>query len=326
MKLPGNVVRILTIGVFFLLGGNAIAADNAYPNRAIRFVIPYPPGGGTDITGRIMARALSEELSQPVVLENRPGATGMIGADVVVKARPDGYTVLFGAASEMAINASLFRNMAYNPRSDLVPVSLVATFPLVFVTAAGNQGSLTDLIRQAKAQPNSVSFGSIGQGSPQHLAGELLSTMASAQLLHVPYKGSGPLVQDAVAGHVSMAISSVPPAVPLVEAGKLRALAVTSATRLEVMPDVPTVAELGFPGYDFGTWVGMSVPVGTPQEVILRLQEATARALAHPSVRAALRDQGAVPVGSSPEKFRSFIESEIAKSDQIVARASVHLD
>ena len=326
MKPLCNVVRILTVGLFFLLGGNVIAADSVYPNRAIRFVIPYPPGGGTDITGRIMARALSEELSQPVVLENKPGATGMIGADVVVKAKPDGYTVLFGAASEMAINASLFRKMTYDPRSDLVPVSLVATFPLVFVTAAGNPGSLADLIRQAKAQPNSVSFGSIGQGSPQHLAGELLSTMASADLLHVPYKGSGPLVQDAVAGHVSMAISSVPPAVPLVEAGKLKALAVTSTTRLEVMPEVPTVAELGFPGYDFGTWVGMSVPVGTPQEVIARLQEATARALAHPSVRAALRDQGAVPVGSSSEKFRSFIEGEIEKSDQIVARASVHLD
>ena len=326
MKPLGTVVRILTIGLLSLLGGNAIAADNAYPNRAIRFVIPYPPGGGTDITGRIMAKALSEELSQPVVLENKPGATGMIGAESVVKAKPDGYTVLFGAASEMAINASLFRKMTYNPRTDLVPVSLVATFPLVFVTAAGNQGSLVDLIRQAKAQPNSVSYGSIGQGSPQHLAGELLSSMASAELLHVPYKGSGPLVQDAVAGHVAMAISSVPPAVPLVEAGKLRALAVTSATRLEVMPDVPTVAELGFPGYDFGTWVGMSVPVGTPQEVIVRLQKATARALAHSSVRAALRDQGAVPVGSSPEKFRSFIEAEIEKSDQIVARASVHLD
>ena len=224
MRLSGHLVQIMLLACAIVTSGSAVAAAETYPTKPIRFVIPYPPGGGTDITGRIMAKALAEELGQPVVLENKPGATGMIGADAVVKARPDGYTVLFGAASEMAINASLFGKMAYNPRSDLVPVSLVATFPLVFVTAAGTAGGLPDLIRRAKDQPGSVSFGSIGQGSPQHLAGELLSTMAVAELLHVPYKGSGPLVQDAVAGHVSMAISSVPPAVPLVEAGKDRAI------------------------------------------------------------------------------------------------------
>ncbi len=226
----------------------AMAQPASYPVKPVKLVIPYPPGGGTDITGRAMAQRLSEFLGQSVVIENRPGATGMIGAASVAKSAPDGYTVLFGAASEMAINASLFKNMTYDPRTDFEPVSLLATFPLVFVAPAATSQSLGELIETARAKPDTVSYGSIGSGSPQHLAAELLSSMAKARFLHVPYKGSGPLVQDAVGGHLNMAVSSVPPAVPLVRSGKLRALAVTSSKRSEALPDVPTMAELGFPG------------------------------------------------------------------------------
>ena len=225
----------------------ASAQQGAYPAKPVKLVIPYPPGGGTDITGRAMAQKLSEFLGQSVVIENKPGATGMIGAASVAKSAPDGYTVLFGAASEMAINASLFKNMTYDPRTDFEPVTLVATFPLVFIAPATTNQSLKELIEAARVRPDSVSYGSIGSGSPQHLAAELLSSMAKARFLHIPYKGSGPLVQDAVGGHVDMAVSSVPPAVPLVRAGKLRALAVTSSARSEALPDVPTMAELGFP-------------------------------------------------------------------------------
>ena len=301
----------------------ASAQQGAYPAKPVKLVIPYPPGGGTDITGRAMAQKLSEFLGQSVVIENKPGATGMIGAASVAKSAPDGYTVLFGAASEMAINASLFKNMTYDPRTDFEPVTLVATFPLVFIAPATTNQSLKELIEAARAKPDSVSYGSIGSGSPQHLAAELLSSMAKARFLHIPYKGSGPLVQDAVGGHVDMAVSSVPPAVPLVRAGKLRALAVTSSARSEALPDVPTMAELGFAGYEFNTWVGVAVPKGTPKEVVDRLRDGMVAALGASEVQATLRDQGAVPAGTTAEQFRQFVHDEVAKSDRIVSQAGI---
>jgi tripartite-type tricarboxylate transporter receptor subunit TctC len=299
------------------------AQQAAYPAKPVKLVIPYPPGGGTDITGRAMAQKLSEFLGQSVVIENKPGATGMIGAATVAKSAPDGYTVLFGAASEMAINASLFKNMTYDPRTDFEPVTLVATFPLVFIAPATTNQSLKELIEAARAKPDSVSYGSIGSGSPQHLAAELLSSMAKAKFLHIPYKGSGPLVQDAVGGHVDMAVSSVPPAVPLVRAGKLRALAVTSSARSEALPDVPTMAELGFAGYEFNTWVGVAVPKGSPKEVVDRLRDGMLAALGASEVQATLRDQGAVPAGTTAEQFRQFVHDEVAKSDRIVSQAGI---
>jgi tripartite-type tricarboxylate transporter receptor subunit TctC len=304
----------------------ASAQPGAYPAKPVKLVIPYPPGGGTDITGRAMAQKLSEFLGQSVIIENKPGATGMIGAASVAKSAPDGYTVLFGAASEMAINASLFKNMAYDPRTDFEPVTLVATFPLVFIAPATTNQSLKELIEAARAKPDSVSYGSIGSGSPQHLAAELLSSMAKARFLHIPYKGSGPLVQDAVGGHVDAAVSSVPPAVPLVRAGKLRALAVTSSARSEALPDVPTMAELGFAGYEFNTWVGVAVPKGTPKEVVDRLRDGMVNALGASEVQAALRDQGAVPAGTTAEQFRQFVHDEVAKSDRIVSQAGIQLE
>jgi tripartite-type tricarboxylate transporter receptor subunit TctC len=299
------------------------SAQSGYPAKPLKLVIPYPPGGGTDITARAMAQRLSEFLGQSVIIENKPGATGMIGAASVARSAPDGYTVLFGAASEMAINASLFKNMSYDPRTDFEPVTLVATFPLVFLAPATASQSLPDLIELARTKPDSVSYGSIGSGSPQHLAAELLSNMAKAKFLHIPYKGSGPLIQDAVGGHVSMAVSSVPPAVPLVRAGKLRALAVTSSARSEALPDVPTMAELGFAGYEFNTWVGVAVPKGTPKVVVDRLREGVVTALGASEVQAALRDQGAVPAGTTAEQFRQFVRDEIAKSDWIVSQAGI---
>lgn len=306
------------------LGASTAAAEpTAYPTKTVRLVIPYPPGGGTDITGRAMAQRLSEFLGQSVVIENKPGATGMIGAASVAKAAPDGYTVLFGAASEMAINASLFKTMSYDPRTDFEPVSLIAAFPLVFVAPATSTKTLPELVDAARDRPGTVSYGSIGSGSPQHLAAELLSSMASVKFIHVPYKGSGPLVQDAVGGHLDMAVSSVPPAVPLVRSGKLRALAVTSAKRSEALPDVPTMAELGYAGYEFNTWVGVALPKGTPKPIAERLRDGMVAALAAPDVQAALRDQGAIPVGSTPEQFRSFVRDEVAKSDRIVASAGI---
>jgi tripartite-type tricarboxylate transporter receptor subunit TctC len=318
-----SLFRSVLLLAFAAAPATALAQPGGYPAKPVKLVIPYPPGGGTDITGRAMAQKLSEFLGQSVVIENKPGATGMIGAASVAKSAPDGYTVLFGAASEMAINASLFKNMTYDPRTDFEPVTLVATFPLVFVAPATTNRSLKDLIEAARAKPDSVSYGSIGSGSPQHLAAELLSSMAKARFLHIPYKGSGPLVQDAVGGHVDMAVSSVPPAVPLVRAGKLRALAVTSSARSEALPDVPTMAELGFAGYEFNTWVGVAVPKGSPKEVVDRLRDGMVAALGASEVQATLRDQGAVPAGTTAEQFRQFVHDEVAKSDRIVSQAGI---
>lgn len=320
---------LLRAALFLAFAGAPAAASaqpGAYPAKPVKLVIPYPPGGGTDITGRAMAQRLSEFLGQSVVIENKPGATGMIGAASVAKSAPDGYTVLFGAASEMAINASLFKTMTYDPRSDFEPVTLVATFPLVFIAPATTNQSLKELIEAARAKPDSVSYGSIGSGSPQHLAAELLSSMAKARFLHIPYKGSGPLVQDAVGGHVDMAVSSVPPAVPLVRTGKLRALAVTSSARSQALPDVPTMAELGFAGYEFNTWVGVAVPKGSPKEIVDRLRDGMVNALGASEVQAALRDQGAVPAGTTAEQFRQFVHDEVAKSDGIVSQAGIQLE
>lgn len=294
-----------------------------WPAKPIRMIHPYAAGGPADLLGRIVGDRLAKVLGQPIVQESRPGAAGNIGAEAVAKSAPDGYTVLFGAASEMAINASLFKSMTYEPRTDFEPVSLIATFPLVFVAPTTTQQSLLELIDAARAKPDSISYGSIGSGSPQHLAAELLSSMAKAKFIHIPYKGSGPLVQDAVGGHVNMAVSSVPPVVPLVRSGKLRALAVTSRVRSQALPDVPTMAELGFADYEFNTWVGVAVPKGTPKEIVDRLREGLVGALAASEVQAALRDQGAVPVGSTAEQFRQFVREEVAKSDRIVSQAGI---
>ena len=198
-----------------------------------------------------------------------------------------------------------------------------AAYPLVFIAPATTNQSLKELIEAARAKPDSVSYGSIGSGSPQHLAAELLSSMAKARFLHIPYKGSGPLVQDAVGGHVDMAVSSVPPAVPLVRAGKLRALAVMSSARSEALPDVPTMAELGFAGYEFNTWVGVAVPKGTPKDAVDRLRDGMGAALGASEVQATLRDQGAVPAGTTAEQFRQFVHDEVAKSDRIVSQAGI---
>jgi tripartite-type tricarboxylate transporter receptor subunit TctC len=296
------------------------------PDRPIRLVIPYPTGGGTDITARAIAARLSEALQQPVIIENRPGATGMVGAAYVARSTPDGQTVLFGAASEMAINTSLYRKMAYDPRTDLEPVSLIAVFPLVLVSHPATRPTLAKVLATARSNPGTITYGSIGAGSPQHLAGELLSAMAKVSLVHVPYKGSGPLVQDAIGGHVHVAISSVPPAVPLVASGRLQALAVTSSRRATALPDTQTVAELGFTGFDFSTWVASALPRGAPAAMVTRFNKAFVSALAFPEVQSTLLKQGAEPVGSTPEQLRSFIRSQIERSDLIVSRSGLQLD
>lgn len=323
LKLTASAL-IFTALVLQTSQSNADLAE--YPSRSVKLTVPYPPGGGTDITARVMAQQLSTIMKQSVVIENRPGATGMIGAASVVKSPADGYTILYGAASEMAINASLFKKMAYNPETDLEAVSLVATFPLILVVSGASTESLESLINRAIRNPDTVTYGSIGAGSPQHLAGELLASTSRTSLVHVPYKGSGPLLQDSMGGFVDIGISSLPPAITLIHAGKLRALAVTSSKRVPSLPEVPTMSELGFTGYEFNTWVGVSVPVGTSTKIIQEINASVRSALSTSEVKKAFLEQGAEPVGSTPEFFKTYIREEIAKSAEIVSKAKVVLD
>ena len=329
MSAPWCLKFVLPLTACFALScySSLSRADSPdYPNRAVKLTVPYPPGGGTDITARAMAQQLNVIMKQSVVIENRPGATGMIGAASVVKSPADGYTILYGAASEMAFNASLFKKMMYNPATDFEPVSLIATFPLILVVPASSSATLESLMKRATEQPGTVTYGSIGAGSPQHLAGELLASGARTSLVHVPYKGSGPLVQDTMGGVVDIGISSLPPAINLIKAGKLRALAVTSATRVPSLPDVPTMQELGYQGYEFNTWVGAAVPIGTPQDIILEINQSLRTALASDEIKKIFLDQGAEPVGSTPAFFKTFIQSEIAKSAEIVSKAKISLE
>jgi tripartite-type tricarboxylate transporter receptor subunit TctC len=311
---------------FACTGVHSVSAAQplSYPTHVIKMVVPYPPGGGSDITARVIAKSMADFLGQPVIIENKPGATGMIGAKSVVSSLPDGYTVLFGAASEMAINASLFRKMTYDPRTDLEPVSLIATFPLILVTSS--KESLEKLVERARRSPNTVTYGSIGAGSPQHLAGAMLEAVTNTKLVHVPYKGSGPLMTDVLGGHVDIAFSSLPAAVQMIDSGRVRALAVTSGKRSSAVQNVPAMTELGYGDYELSTWVGVAVPAGTPGPIINKLNDALIKALATKEVQASLVSQGAQGEGTSPEQFRKFILNEIAKSDRIVARAKIQLD
>lgn len=319
---------VLPLTAYFALScySSVSRADSPdYPNRAVKLIVPYPLGGGTDITARAMTQQLNSIMKQSVVIENRPGVTGMIGAASVAKSPSDGYTILYGAASEMAINTSLFKTMMYNPKTDLEAVSLITTFPLILVVSASSSATLESLMKRANEQPGAVTYGSIGSGSPQHLAGELLASSARTSLVHVSYKGSGPLVQDTMGGVVDIGISSLPPAINLIKAGKLRALAVTSATRVASLPDVPTMQELGYQGYEFNTWVGAAVPIGTPRDIILKINQSLRTALASDEIKKIFLDQGAEPVGSTPAFFKTFIHNQIAKSAEIVSKVKVLL-
>ena len=294
----------------------AKAQPTPYPSKTVKLVIPYPPGGGTDITGRAMAQRLSELLGQSVVIENRPGATGMIGAAGVAKSAPDGYSVLFGAASEMAINVSLFKTMTYDPRNDFEPVSLVATFPLVFVAPASRPESLAQLIDAARTKPASVSYGSIGSGSPQHLAAELLSSMAKVKFLHVPYRGEAPAITGLLTGDFDFIAATTGPISERIRNGELRALAVTGPKRAAAAPEIPTVGEAGLPGYVVTGWFGLLAPAKTPSAIIERLNAEINRVL--PSLRERHAELGTELVGGSPAEFRTFIASELDKWARVV--------
>jgi tripartite-type tricarboxylate transporter receptor subunit TctC len=297
----------------------AQAAADAYPVRPIRFVVAFPPGGGTDIIARSIAQKLGERLAQQVVVDNRPGAGGNIGTDIVAKSAPDGYTLLMGSAGPLAINASLFKTMPFDPIRDLAPVTLAASTPNVLVVHPSlKAATLKELIALARARPGEINFASSGYGTPAHLAGELFNTMAGVKLVHVPYKGAAPALADLLGGQVQLMFSTMPPALPHVKDGKLRALAVTSLKRSPATPDLPTVDEAALPGFEANTWHGVVLPAGAQPVIVARLNREIVAILHLPDVVERLSGQGAEPVGSTPEEFAAYIRSETVKWARVV--------
>ena len=302
-----------------ILAPHAAAAADAYPAKPVRFVVAFPPGGGTDIIARSIAQKLAERIAQQVVVDNRPGAGGNIGTDMVAKSAPDGYTLLMGSAGPLAINASLFGKMPFDPIKDLAPVTLAASTPNVLVVhPALRAATLKELIALAKARPGEINFASSGHGTPAHLAGELFNLMAGVKMVHVPYKGAAPALADLLGGQVQIMFSTMPPALPHVRDGKLRALAVTSAKRSPAAPELPTVDETALPGFEANTWHGVVVPAGTPGAIVARLNREIAAILNLPDVVERFSSQGAEALGSTPEEFAAYIKSETLKWAKVV--------
>jgi len=308
------------------LGALAVAfaanvhAQAPYPNHPVRIVVPFPAGGTTDILARATAQKLTETLGQPFVVENRPGAAGNIGAEIVAKSPPDGYTMLMGTVGTHAINASLYEKMPYDHVKDFVPVVLVAGVPNVLVVHPSVPAkSVQELIAYAKANPGKLNFASSGSGTSIHLSGELFKTMTGVSMQHVPYKGSAPALADLTGGQVQLMFDNLPSALPLIKAGKLRALAVTSLARASALPDVPTVAESGLPGFEASSWFGLLAPAGTPKDVITKVNAEVAKWLATPEAKEKLAAQGAIVAsGLTPDDFTRHIASETTKWQKVV--------
>lgn len=296
-----------------LLGAGVAQAQQNYPVRPIRLVVPSSPGGGTDITARIIAPKLGEYLGQQVVVENRPGAGTMIGGEVVARAVPDGYTLLMGI-STLAINPAMYRKVPYDALKDFAPISQVVALPNVLVTHPSLPvKTVRELIAFAKSRPGQINFASAGVGTNPHLSMELFLSMTGVKMIHVPYKGSGQGVIDLIAGHVTVMTPSILTALGYVKDRRLRALGVTSAKRAGGAPDIPTIAEAGVPGYEAVQWFGVLAPAGTPRDIVSRLHKEIVRTVQTPDIRQKLVNDGADPVGSLPEEFAAFIRSETAK-------------
>jgi tripartite-type tricarboxylate transporter receptor subunit TctC len=298
-----------------------------YPDKPLKLVVPFPPGGPTDIVGRLVAQKLAEGIGQPVVVENRPGAGGTVGSTAVARAPADGYTLLYGSSSTLAIAPSLYRDLAYDPRTAFAPISLVSRGPIIAaVNAQLPAKTLKDFIALAKSSPGRINYGSAGSGTPPHLAAELFKTVAGVDLVHVPYKGGGPAVSDLAGGQVQVIFEGLPSLLPHIKSGKVRALAITGAKRDPALPEVPTFAEAGLPGYDANFWNGLVAPAGTPAEVIARLNSVLVQALATPEVHAALVRLGLEAAGTTPQQFGDFIAAEIDKWARVVKASGAKID
>jgi tripartite-type tricarboxylate transporter receptor subunit TctC len=298
-------------------------AGTAYPSKSIRLIVPFAPGGSNDIMARLIGQKFSEAFGQQIVVDNRTGASGIIGTDIAAKAPPDGYTVLMMSLT-FAVNPSLFKKLPYDTEKDLAPVTLVASAPLMLVVHPSVPAkSLAEFITYAKANAGKLNFGSGGAGTTPHLAGEMLKMMAGAQMTHVPYKGGGPALTDLMGGQIQFMLENIPSTLPLAKSGKVRALAATALKRSPLVPDLPTLDEAGLKGYEIVGWNGLFVPAATPPAIVSLLHRTTAKALELPDMRERLATLGAEGVGSNPDQFKAFVQSEIRKWARVVKDAGL---
>jgi tripartite-type tricarboxylate transporter receptor subunit TctC len=326
-RLSRAAVRCGAVAIMALLAGQAAAQTAGYPNRPIRWIVPLPPGGGADIVARTIAERLSKNLGQQVVVDNRPGGGTVIGAELAARAAPDGYTLLLGTATTHAINASLVKKLPYDPVRDFSPVSLVAVLPQIIVAHPSLPAhTLRELIALARKRPGEINFASTGNGSANHLGGEMLKSVAKVNLVHVPYKGASPAVTDLLAGNVQFMFSTIPPVLPHVKSGRLKALAVAQAKRSTLLPELPTTAESGAPGVEAASWNGVLVPAGTPNEIIAKLHGELAAVMNLAELRARLATSGVEPQVNTAAEFAVFIASETARYAKVVKESGARLD
>ncbi len=318
--------RRTLLAALFVLGA-VPARATGYPDHPIRLIVPFPPGGPTDIFARLIAQALTMRLGQQVIVDNKGGAGGNLGTEVVAKSKPDGYTLLFGTAATHGINVSLYRSLPYDPVKDFEAIALVGVVPQVLLGAANQPDTVKGLISKLRAEPGKWSYGSAGNGTTNHLSGELFKKLAGVDVTHVPYRGTGPAMQDLLAGRLAFMFGSFGPAAEYVKAGQMHALAVCAPVRSAIAPDVPTLAEAGLPGLESGTWNVVVAPAGTPQDIVVRLNRAVNGALKTPEMAGRLRQLNMEPADDlSPADTRAFIEAEIRKWRAVVELAGARID
>jgi tripartite-type tricarboxylate transporter receptor subunit TctC len=316
MKWLKFAMCVVTAGVGVIFPS---ARADQYPSSVITIVVPFPAGGATDAVARVTAQQLSERAGRQVIVENKPGANGMIGSSQVAKAKPDGYALVMGGVNTHAMNDSLFKKRPYDSSKDFEPITLTARIPIAIVVHPSLQvSSLPELVDLARRQPGKLSYGSSGAGGPHHLAMELFKITASADLVHVAYKGGAPQLTDLLGGHIKVGVIGLPPALPHIQAGKLRALAVTESKRSSFLPEVPTVVESGFPGFEVTYWLGLLAPAGTQREIVNKLNKEVVEILSAPGVREQLNKQGAEVITCTPEEFGALIKAEIPKWYEVI--------
>jgi tripartite-type tricarboxylate transporter receptor subunit TctC len=325
MKNPGWMTRLFALAIAFAFAMPAAVMAQTYPDKPIHIVVGYAPGGTTDIIARIIAARLTDTLGQSVIVENRPGAGGNIGADFVARAAPDGYTLQLGTAGNMTVNPSIYSNMRFDTVRDFQPISLIAELPnLMVVNPKVPAKTVKEFVAWAKSQPGKVFFASSGTGNTPHMTAELFNMAAGLSMVHVPYRGSGPALIDLIGGEgVQVMFDNMPSAIGHVRSGSLRALAVTSPERVPSEPDIPTVRESGYPDFQVVTWFGLFAPAGTPDSVVKRLNREVAEAIRTPEISKRLIELGARPVSNSPEEFRNLVKSEISRWAKVVKAANI---
>lgn len=322
----GRRALLLALGAAAMTGFSPAWAES-YPSKPITLIVPFPAGGTTDVLARSLAEKLQQSLGQPVIVESKPGAGATLGADFVAKAKPDGYTLLVGAVHH-TIASSVYKRLPYDFQKDFTPITGIALVPNVLVVnaAATPAKTLAELVAQLKAQPGKWTYGSNGNGTAQHLIGTQFQNATGTEILHVPYKGSGPLATDLLGGQIQMSFDTVTPVLPHIKAGKLRALAVTTAKRSSALPDVPTLQELGLQGFDIGTWFGVLAPAATPKEIVAKLNAEMVKVIQSPDFRKRMADIGAEPTGGSSAQMAQQIRDETARFGQLVKAANVQIE